>query len=49
MNNSQAANPGEVFTVIRQLPEADGTLQYQTKSQRDGHIRLVPERQLADL
>jgi hypothetical protein len=45
----QAANPGEIFTIIRQLPEANGALQYQIKSQRDGHIRVVPERQIADL
>jgi len=45
----QAANPGEVFTVIRQLPERDGALQYQIKSQRDGHIRVVREAQLTDL
>jgi hypothetical protein len=45
----QAANPGELFTVIRRLPERDGALQYQIKSQRDGHIRMVPERQIADL
>jgi hypothetical protein len=45
----QNSNRGEVFTVIRQLPEADGAFQYQIKSERDGHIRMVPERQIADL
>ena len=45
----QSANRGEVFTVIRQLPEGDGALQYQIKSQRDGHIRMVPETQIAEL
>ena len=45
----QVANRGEVFSVIRQLPEADGAFQYQIKSERDGHVRVVPERQLADL
>jgi hypothetical protein len=33
----QSANRGEVFTVIRQLPEANGALQYQVKSQRRPH------------
>ena len=45
----QSANRGEVFTIIRQLPEAGGAFQYQIKSERDGHVRVVPERQLADL
>ena len=44
----QSANRREVFTVIRQLPESDGVLQYQIKSDRDGHLRMVPERQVAD-
>ena len=42
-------NSSLTFTVIRQLPEADGAFQYQIKSERDGHIRMVPERQIADL
>ena len=45
----QIANRGEVFTVIRQMPEADGVFQYQIKSKMDGHARVVPERQIADL
>ena len=45
----QNANRREVFTIIRQLAEANGALQYQIKSQRDGHIRMVPERQIAEL
>ena len=45
----QSANRGEVFKVIRQLPEADGVFQYQIQSEIDGHVRMVPERQLADL
>jgi hypothetical protein len=45
----QVANRGEVFTVIRQLPESDGAFQYQIKSERDGHVRVVRETQLADL
>jgi hypothetical protein len=45
----QAANRGEVFIVIRQLPETDGVFQYHIKSETDGHVRVVPERQIADL
>jgi hypothetical protein len=45
----QVANRGEVFTIIRQLPEADGGFQYQIKSEIDGHVRVVPQRQIADL
>lgn len=45
----QVANRGEVFSVVRQLPEADGVFLYQIKSAMDGHIRVVRETQLADL
>ena len=45
----QLANRGEVFSVIRQLPESNGALQYQIKSEIDGHLRVVTERQIADL
>jgi len=45
----QVASRGEVFTIIRHLPEADGAFQYQIKSAMDGHVRVVRERQLADL
>lgn len=31
------------------MPEADGVFQYQIKSEMDGHVRVVPERQIADL
>jgi hypothetical protein len=31
------------------MPEADGVFQYQIKSEIDGHFRVVPERQIADL
>jgi hypothetical protein len=31
----QVANRGEVFIVIRQLPESDGAFQYQIKSEMD--------------
>jgi hypothetical protein len=45
----QVANRGEVFTVIRHLPETDGVFQYQIKSEIDGHARVVRELQLTDL
>ena len=45
----QLANRGEVFVVVRQLPEAAGLLQYQIKSETDGHARVVRESQLTDL
>ena len=45
----QSANRGEVFTVVRQLPETGGMFQYQIKSEIDGHVRVVREIQLADL
>jgi hypothetical protein len=38
------------FEVIRLLPEAaGGLLQYQVKSELDGHVRVVREDQLSDL
>jgi hypothetical protein len=46
---SQAANPGELFVVVRQLPESGGVFQYEIKSEIDGHSRVVRETQLADL
>jgi hypothetical protein len=45
----QDAKPGAVFIVERQLPDAAGVLQYQIKSERDGHARVVRESQLTDL
>ena len=45
----QIAGRGEIFIVVRQLPEAGGALQYQIKSDLDGHERVVRENQLADL
>ena len=45
----QLANRGEVFIVVRQLPEANGMLQYHIKSATDGHVRVVREAQLTDL
>jgi hypothetical protein len=34
---------------MRQLPEATSLLQYQIKSEIDGHTRVVRESQLTDL
>ena len=48
-DSGQSANRGEVFTVIRQLPETGGMFQYQIKSEIDGHARAVREIQLTDL
>jgi hypothetical protein len=45
----QLANRGETFVVTRQLPETSGVLQFQIKSEIDGHGRVVRETQLADL
>ena len=46
----QDAKPGAVFIVVRQLPEAaGGLLQYEIKSEKDGHARVVRENQLTDL
>jgi len=38
-----------VFVVERQLPEAAGLLQYEIKSEKDGHARVVRENQISDL
>ena len=45
----QTFNRGETFIVVRPLPEAGGVLQYQIKSEMDGHERVVQENQLAKL
>ena len=45
----QDAQPGAVFVIVRQLPEAAGLLQYQMKSEKDGHARVVRENQISDL
>ena len=45
----QVANRGEAFVVARQLPETGSMPQYEIKSEIDGHARVVPEIQLADL
>jgi hypothetical protein len=46
---SQAANRGEIFVVVRPLPETGGVFQYEIKSETDGHARVVRETQIADL
>jgi hypothetical protein len=43
------SNTSQPAIVVRQLPESDGMFQYQIKSEIDGHARMVPERQIADL
>jgi len=45
----QDAKPSDVFIVERLLPEAAGLLQYQIKSETDGHARVVRENQISDL
>jgi len=45
----QVANRGEIFVIVRQLPETGGVPQYEIKSETDGHARVVRETQLADL
>jgi hypothetical protein len=45
----RVANRGEIFVVVRQLPEACGVFHYQIKSENDGHAGVVRETQLADL
>ena len=37
----QLFNRGEVFIVVRQLPEVGGIFQYHIKSEMDGHRRVV--------
>ena len=44
----QVATRGEIFVVVRQLPESGGEFQYQIKSEMDGHARVVRETQLTD-
>ena len=44
----QVAGRGETFVIVRLQPEAVGLLQYQVKSDLDGHARVVREDQLAD-
>jgi hypothetical protein len=46
-DRGQENKKGEVFKVVRLLPEAADALQYRVKSQTDGHERVVREDQLA--
>ena len=45
MNQKRAR--GELFRIVRLLPEAESALQYRVKSQTDGRERVVREDQLA--
>jgi hypothetical protein len=45
----QTFQRGETFIVVRLLPETGGVLQYQIRSEMDGHARVVREDQLVDL
>jgi hypothetical protein len=45
----QVGSRGELFVVVRQLPETGGVFQYEIKSEIDGRARVVRETQLADL
>jgi hypothetical protein len=46
-NRALERTTGGSFKIVRLLPEADSMLQYQVKSQTDGHERVVREDQLA--
>src|SRR5215472_17419066 len=46
-DRDQEHTKGELFKVVRLLPEAGDALQYRVKSQTDGHERVVREDQLA--
>jgi len=46
-DRDQEHTKGELFKVVRLLPEAGDALQYRVKSQTDGHERIVREDQLA--
>ena len=43
----QQHKKGELFKVVRLLPEAGGVLQYRVKSEIGGHERVVREDRLA--
>jgi hypothetical protein len=38
--------PRGIYTVVRQLPGAAEGREYRVRHQKDGHERVVPERQL---
>jgi hypothetical protein len=42
----QEHTKGELFEIVRLLPEAGEALQYRVKSETDGHERVVREDQL---
>ncbi len=41
--------PGGAYIIIKKLPERDGEFQYQVKSAREPHERVVREPQLTDV
>ena len=43
----QEHTKGEVFKIVRLLPEAGNARQYRVKSETNGHERVVREDQLA--
>ena len=45
--DQEPATKGELFKIVRLLPEAGGVPQYRVKSEIDGHERAVREDQLA--
>jgi len=47
-DQQQQYTQGELFTIVRLLPDAGGALQYRVKSEVDGRERVVREDQLAD-
>jgi hypothetical protein len=46
-DQKQQYTEGELFRIVRLLPEAGGALQYRVKSEVDGRERVVREDQLA--
>ena len=46
-DQQQQYTQGELFRIVRLLPEAGGALQYRVKSEVDGRERVVREDQLA--
>jgi len=46
-DQGQAHTKGDLFEIVRLLPDAGDVLQYRIKSQANGHERVVREDQLA--
>jgi hypothetical protein len=46
-DRGQEHEKGELFKIVRLLPEAENVVQYRVKSETDGHERVVREDQLA--